>query len=130
MLKLQLVNPITVRNFNSRIESIFDSFLDSNNLGSYFDNFKTRFYNIEETENDYKLSIDLPGYLQKDIEVNLENNILNVKANNEKRGLTEQTINLGNGIDSANVVGKLENGVLCLTINKLQKNKKKKIDIL
>ena len=82
---------------------------------------------MDETDTQYKISIDFPGYSQKEIEINLENNILNIIASNEKRGKIERYLILRNNVDNENITAKMTNGVLEILINKI--NKRKKIDI-
>ena len=113
-----------------RVQSILDSFFnDTDFFGSSLNSFNARFHDIEETDDEYKLSIDLPGYSQSEIQIELDRGILYVKAENQKRGLVEQSINLGENIDGEKITAKTENGVLNIVANKLQKYKKKVIAI-
>ncbi|MCD8373305.1 MAG: Hsp20/alpha crystallin family protein [Clostridia bacterium] len=89
---------------------------------------------ITETENGYKLDVELPGFDKKDIDVKLEDGYLTVSAQksgdgeednkNGKYVLKECCVScrrsyyVGEDIQRENVKAKYENGILSLTLPK------------
>lgn len=118
------VNSFITDDFNRTCSFPFSDFLKSS-----FDSFNTRFYNLNETENEYIVSIDLPGFEQKEINVEIDKFNLIVSAKNEKRGEISQSIILPQDVDPEKLKAEFKNGVLTISANKLQKYKKKKIEI-
>ena len=106
-------------NFNELFDQAFDR-LES----SYSNRLK-----LTEDDSSYYLNIELPGYSQKDLEVSIDSYVLTVRAKNEKRGETSRSINLWDGISFDKVSGKLEDGILTITLPKLEKIKPKKVEI-
>ena len=58
----------------------------------------------------------VPGFAPDEIDVTLENEILSVSGNNEKRSFT-RTLLLPDEIDGDNVQARVEHGMLTLTLN-------------
>lgn len=101
---------------------------------------------IRETENRYLMDIDLPGYTDKDININLHGKTLTVsscreekKEKNEADGsyIIRERISkefsrrftLPNDIDGDNISADFENGVLQVTIPRKAETKPKQIPI-
>lgn len=84
---------------------------------------------LTEDDSNFYLNLELPGYSQKDLEVTVEDYVLTVKAKNEKRGETSRAISLWDGINFDKVSGKLEDGILTVTLPKLEKVKPKRVEI-
>ena len=103
-------------------EDIVDSALN------YSKGFSSRL-DLTEDEENYYLHLDLPGYKNKEIEITVENNILNLIANNEKRGKFERKLSLWAEIKTEKITGKFEDGVLVITLPKQDKVKPKKIEV-
>ncbi len=85
---------------------------------------------LEEKDNMYMVTVDLPGLKKEDIKVNLSDNILTIsgervqesKSDGRYRervhGKFSRSLSLPGQLDSAKVSAKFENGVLHLTIPK------------
>jgi HSP20 family protein len=84
---------------------------------------------LNETDSQYELSIEIPGYSQKDLEVSVSDYILTIRAKNDLRGETKREISLWEGIDFDKVTGKLENGLLTVKLPKIEKIKPVKVKI-
>lgn len=84
---------------------------------------------LNETDSQYTLSLELPGYSNKDVEVSVENYILSIKAENNSKGATSRKVSLWKGLDFDKISGKMENGILTVTLPKIEKEKPKKIKI-
>ena len=101
---------------------------------------------VKETEHNYELEIDLPGFKKEDVAIYLDNGYLTISAtqngdHSEKDshgnyvrkerhfGKCSRSFYVGN-IDESQVQAKLENGVLNITIPKEAPNpKQKRIEI-
>lgn len=105
--------------------------------------------NIEETESSYELSMELPGFTKDDIKVEVENDVLTISSEvekkeevNEKKFIKKsfskssfkKSYILTEDVDKENINAKLENGILNLSIGKIrqieEKTKTKLIDIM
>jgi HSP20 family protein len=83
---------------------------------------------LDENDKDYILTLELPGFSSKDIEVTVERNTLYVKA---KRGQisADNELKLWSGIDLDKIKGSVKDGLLTVTLPKLEKKKPKRIEI-
>lgn len=103
---------------------------------------------IKEEENDYLMDIDVPGFNKENLEIELNDGYLNVKAsrNEEKEekdenskvlrkerisGVMQRSYYVGEDISEDDIKAKYENGVLSLTIpkKKLEEKEHKRIQI-
>lgn len=116
-----------VKNNNPKFVSYFDTL---SNFGDLFDQAFDRMelsygsrLKLDETNTEYSLVLELPGYSQKDLEVSVEDHVLTVRAKNEKRGETKRALSLWEGIDFEKISGKLENGLLTVKLPKIEKIK-------
>lgn len=119
-------------------------FLKKNNERSLLDEFSNLFTgnlfskelktDIEETENSYNVTVDVPGIDKKDIDLKYHDDVLTISINQEEKNDSEsnnyirrersyQSISrsfyLVNG-DENNINAKLNNGVLSIVVNKLE----------
>ncbi|MBL6448776.1 Hsp20/alpha crystallin family protein [Fulvivirga sp. 29W222] len=103
--------------------------------------------NIKESPKDYRLELAAPGLERKDFIIEIDNNILSIKAEKEEEKKEEEgdysrkeysfnsfcrTFTLPENIKEDNIKAKYENGVLNLTIPKLKESPVKpahKIDV-
>jgi HSP20 family protein len=99
---------------------------------------------LVETQDDFVLRADLPGIGEKDVSIELENNVLTVsgerKAEQEERhegyyrieratGSFARSLSLPEGIDAASVSATFDNGVLTVRIPKPVQAKPKRVRI-
>ena len=89
---------------------------------------------VHETETDFEMDMDLPGFKKDQIKINLENGYLTIAASkehdNEKKrlgkvirqeryaGAMQRSFYVGDGVKVEDVKAKFEDGVLKLTIPK------------
>ena len=91
---------------------------------------------VHETENEYELAIDLPGFKKDDVKVSLENGYLTIQAakgldkdEQEKKtgkyirreryaGTCARSFYVGDGITQDEIKGNFKHGILRLTIPK------------
>ncbi len=100
---------------------------------------------VEERENDFEVSMDIPGVDKKDIKVSLDNKVLTIKGerkverNEEEEGkyhCTERmygsfqrSFTLPKSIDSKKIRARHENGVLTITLPKAEEAREREIEI-
>jgi HSP20 family protein len=99
---------------------------------------------LAETEGDYVLKADLPGLTEKDVHIELENNVLTVsgerKAENEESGQGfrrversygsfTRRLTLPEGVDADAIKATVNNGVLEVHIPKPEAAKPRKVEI-
>jgi len=103
------------------------------------------FANLAKKGSDaFEIEVDLPGVEKKDIDVNIEDNILTVKAlrrfkNEVKRddyylcessfGVISRSFTLPEGIDKDKINAKFKNGRLYITLEKEESRKAKSISV-
>jgi HSP20 family protein len=99
---------------------------------------------IYEDQDHYTVSVALPGLTQKDIKVNIENNVLSIsgerqlekedKRENYARieqlyGSFNRTFTLPNTIDTHRVEAKMDKGVLTVTLPRREEAKPRAIEV-
>jgi HSP20 family protein len=101
---------------------------------------------VEETDDKFTLSAELPGLTEKDVDVQIERNTLTIKGekkeeksgregsryfNERSFGCFERAIELPNAIDKDKIAAKFEHGVLTVSLPKSPEAKReiKKIHI-
>ncbi len=99
---------------------------------------------VAETENEIEITAELPGLEEKDVEVNVADNVLTIKG--EKKAGKEETdknyrmyersygsfsrrIELPNGVNPDKIKASLANGVLKVTVPKPAPAPVKKVDV-
>ncbi len=142
-----------------RYERPFGLMRGRRTMDSFFDNFMTDFFekgverctdskwpkvDIEETENVFLLSGELPGIDRENIKIELENNVLSISGtrNEEKeeeernfhlretfRGSFSRSFTLPDSVDGENITAEFKNGLLLLNIPKSVEKKSRKIEI-
>lgn len=91
---------------------------------------------VKETEKDYELSVDMPGYDKSDIKVSLENGYVTVEAKREEKEEDEKnylhrersytcsrSYYVGDAIREEDIKAKYNNGTLSLTVPKADAKK-------
>lgn len=74
-------------------------------------------------------SFDVPGYKKDEIKIEITNNVVNIRAENETRGKLNHSFGLGQDVDAEKITTKLEDGVLTLNLPKTEKAKPRQIAI-
>ena len=100
--------------------------------------------NVNETDNEITIDVELPGIDKKDVKVEVKDNILSISGErkNEKKtenaesrrverhyGKFERTFGLPDTVEADNVSAKYKDGVLVLTLPKTEKAKPKEIAV-
>ena len=85
-----------------------------------------------ETENGFALEVELPGVKKEDMDIQVEKNIITVKATRnrkESKFTYERSFRLADDIDTENIKVSLENGVLSFALSKKQAAAARKLTI-
>lgn len=100
--------------------------------------------NVYETENEFELTVALPGMRKEDITISFDNNTLKISGERELKekddnttyhrvesrfGRFERSLPLPNVIDEENISASYENGVLTVNIPKVKEKTAKKIEV-
>jgi HSP20 family protein len=134
----------------NNLESIFDA-LDRDflpMLGPWFrvddnEGFRAPLVNINETDKEYVLTMELPGVQKKDLDVAIDGEQLVVTAERSEKvesdeGLIRReirsekfrrTFTIGQVVDRDGIKAKLENGILKVTLPKKAESVGRKIDV-
>ncbi|MFH1843180.1 MAG: Hsp20/alpha crystallin family protein [bacterium] len=99
---------------------------------------------ILEGDNDYQIRLEVPGFSNDDLSLEVEDQVLTIKAQREqeipegykahrKELLNKQAVrrsfNLGKEIDADNISAKLEGGILVVTLPKTEKVLPRRIEV-
>ena len=114
---------------------------------------------IRENDNEYVLEAELPGYGEKDVDVNVEKHVLLISSVNEAKDVKEETVEksekaekaeevnesflirerrtssfqrsfvLPEGVSEDKIKGEFKNGILTLVIPKAPEKQPKKIEV-
>jgi HSP20 family protein len=99
---------------------------------------------VIEGDQEYRILMDLPGVKSDDLEINVENQLLTVKAERKvelpegfeqrRRERAEQTgfartFRLGNAVDSEGIKAGLKDGVLEITLPKSERSLARRIQV-
>jgi HSP20 family protein len=96
--------------------------------------------NIIETKDDFRIELSVPGFMKSDFRINLDGQILSISGvvNEEGKELEETLVRhefskrpftrnfrLSNWVDSTGILAKFENGILIVSIPKVEQAKSK-----
>jgi HSP20 family protein len=99
---------------------------------------------ILEGDKDFLIRLDLPGVDRKTLDLNLEDQVLTIKAERELpapegykahrkelpgKVVLKRSFNLGSEIDAENISAKLEDGVLTVTLPKTDQALPRRIEV-
>lgn len=102
--------------FDSLIDRVFDNALYST----------SRHLALDETDDAYSLSLELPGFKQSEVEVTLNGETLTVAAKKGDRSY-QQSVTLPRGVDADKIEARLEDGLLSISLPKSALAKPRKI---
>ncbi len=115
------------RDDNYDLFDVFDDFFKP----AFFENSRELRTNIKETDKNYELDLELPGYGKDEIKVSLDNGYLTVSAAKHKKEeddkkylrreiceSTSRSYYVGNGVSQEQIKAKYDNGILSLSVPK------------
>ncbi len=118
-------------------DDLFDAFNDFFKPMFYDEHLDSMRTDIRETDKEYLLNIELPGFKKEEIKVSLEDGYLTVSAERKEEKSQDgvrflrkecsvscqRSYYVGENVEEANVKGRYENGVLSLTLPKIPPKK-------
>jgi len=128
--------------FNRRFSDIMDEFF--NDAVATRKNTFAPSIDISETDKQFIVDVEVPGINKKDIELNLENNMLTISGersfNKEEEGKQyhrveshygtfNRSFRLPENVDSDSIKATYNNGILNITVDKSEEKLKKQIEI-
>lgn len=136
-----LRNWLTVMDpFEEMQKNFFDVpfFADSNSVGFGTD--------ITDEGDSFKLTADLPGFKKEDVNVKVNGNTVTISAerhndieDKDKKdkflhqersyGLYKRSFNVGDNVDKANITAKYDNGILTVTLPKINEPEDNATDV-
>jgi HSP20 family protein len=132
-----------IRKTQELLNLLFEDFMPMKKLGG--GNVFTPAIDIKEEENKLLITTDLPGINKEDIEINLKEDMLEISAKTGKEKETEEegyirkerehthfyrAVRLPSSVKEEGSTAKIENGVLTITLPKMElKEPAKKIQI-
>ena len=84
---------------------------------------------LKETDSEYTLFYDLPGYSQNEVSVEVKDSILSITAENKTKGKVNRDLSLWDDIDESKIGADMKNGVLTVTLPKVEQSKPRKIEV-
>ncbi len=99
---------------------------------------------IVERENDFNIKLELPGVEKKDVKITVQNDILTIKGEkkqeSEKKGenyhrversygIFQRSFTLPSSVNSEKIDASYDNGVLTVSVPKLEEAKPKEIEV-
>lgn len=142
---------LTTYNPNKNLQDFFKGDMEPffpRNLMDFFDQETARAVhpkvNIVENENEFLLTAEVPGMVEKDIDVEIKDGVLSLRGHAKKEKETlednyrirefssqnfERSFRLGEQVDPEKVVAKLEKGILRVSLGKKEIAKPKKVEI-
>ena len=126
-------NYLTNRNLGAFdiFDDIFDNFFKPVTFSNKVGNMRA---DIKENEKEYELSVDLPGFDKKDINLTLNNGYLTISEKNEQKEQDDKnyirrervcsyqrSFYVGDAVTEEDIKAKYNNGTLELTIPKVER---------
>lgn len=128
--------------------SFFNRYWDDNLLGDFSEE-DLPAVNVKENKKEFKVEVSVPGYEKEDIQIDVNKNVLTISAKKElkKEEKDEEdkvlrqdfsvssfyrSFTLPENVDTEKIQAKEKNGILKLTLPKMEKaleDRKKRIDI-
>ena len=133
----------TVRDLQREVDSIFDQFFGRGSDEETSAVWAPR-TDLSETDDAYRIRLDVPGMEKDDITINLQNNTLTVSGerSSERKEESEEyvrverafgnfhrTFTLPDAVDPENVEAAYDNGVLTIHVPKTETSTRRQIEI-
>jgi HSP20 family protein len=143
MRRQMLRRPQTVWDFMNEVNSIFDDSFSQTSLASTVQSLRVN-TDIEELDDGYLFSFDLPGVKQEDIKLDLSDGLLKISGERKREsrrknegferieksyGRFERTFQLPQNVDETNIKAHFDNGLLEVMVPKSEVAKPKTIEI-
>lgn len=109
----------------------YQPFHTSRSLGELFKTHfavPTRKFATSENDTSYILTLELPGFKQSHLDIELEDYVLSVLAKKDGAEVSE-SVDLPIDADVEKIEAKIEDGILTITVGKIEQVKPRKIQV-
>ncbi|MEO0238111.1 MAG: Hsp20/alpha crystallin family protein [candidate division WOR-3 bacterium] len=143
--ELQKFSPFSeLFDLRKEIDSLFDDKFFGKMLQPYYESNWTPSMDISETDKEFLVTVELPGMKKEDINLSIDNNVLTIegerKSEKEEKGRTfhriersygkfYRSVTLPKKVDEENIKATFKDGLLNITLPKVEKEKVKNIEI-
>ncbi|MEJ5306692.1 MAG: Hsp20/alpha crystallin family protein [candidate division WOR-3 bacterium] len=143
--ELQKFSPFSeLFDLRKEIDSLFDDRFFGKMLQPYYESNWTPSMDISETDKEFLVTVELPGMKKEDINLSIDNNVLTIegerKSEKEEKGRTfhriersygkfYRSVTLPKKVDEENIKATFKDGLLNITLPKVEKEKVKNIEI-
>ncbi len=133
----------TLRTLQREVDSLFDQFFNRSSDGSPSAVWSPR-TDMVETDDDFRLRLDVPGMTKEDITINLQDRTLTVSGDRSSErtdegeefvrverafGTFHRTFTLPDAVDADHIEATYKDGVLTITIPKTEESMRRQIEI-
>lgn len=134
----------TLRDLQREVDSIFDRFFGGDRGDGSTSAVWAPRTDLAETDEAYRMQVDVPGMSKDDININLQNNTLTISGerSSERKEESEEyvrverafgnfhrTFTLPDAVDQENIEATYDEGVLTVNIPKTEKSTRRQIEI-
>lgn len=134
----------TLRDLQHEVDSIFDRFFGGDRGDSSTSAVWAPRTDLAETDEAYRMQVDVPGMSKDDININLQNNTLTISGerSSERKEESEEyvrverafgnfhrTFTLPDAVDQENIEATYDDGVLTVDIPKTEESTRRQIEI-
>jgi HSP20 family protein len=130
--------------FKNEFDRLFDSFFGDSVMGSKDLYSISPKADIEETDLDYLVSVEVPGIDKKDLKVQIEDDKLTIKGEKKQSkevkesnyvcsersyGSFQRTFNLPTSVKSSDISAEYKDGIIKIKLPKAEEAKRKEVEI-
>ncbi|RIJ46747.1 Hsp20/alpha crystallin family protein [Maribellus luteus] len=116
------------------VDELFNNFFKNDYHENYVKNCASPATNVFETEKEFKIEIQLPGFSKEDLQLNYQNNLLSIKVEKKEEQETkeeykyahrefgvynfEKQYRVPKSVDAEKIAARFENGILVIGLPK------------
>lgn len=134
----------TLRNLQREVDSLFDRFFNRTGGDGSTSTVWSPRTDLVETDDDFRLRLDVPGLTKEDISINLQNRTLTVSGERTSErteegeefvrverafGSFHRSFTLPDAVDENNIEATYDNGVLTISVPKTEERTRRQIEI-
>lgn len=134
----------TLHNLQREVDSLFDRFFDRTGGDGSTSAVWAPQTDLLETDDAFRLRLDVPGMTKEDIDINLQNGTLTVSGERTSEqtdegeeyvrverafGTFHRTFRLPDAVDQENIEATYEDGVLSINVPKTEESTRRQIEI-
>ena len=122
----------------SDFDDLFEGFFSPRRVSRNVEGALVPAIDVTEDDNEYKIKAEIPGVKKEDLHVSVQDGVLTINAEKKEGRVIRQerrygkfvrSMRLGKDVDSSNVKAEYKDGILELTLPKVEEVKPKKISI-